>query len=201
MSCEISVPFKKPDDIKKAAERFLHKYHPEDTYPIPIEEIIEFQLGLDIIPIDGLHRVIETDGFISSDLTSISVEEYIYKNRPGRYRFTLAHEIGHLVLHGHIYEQCGFKTISECKKFIENFPEKEYSWLEWQANEFAGLMLVPSHHLKRRLSYHTKQLKSLSIKNEDVILDRAVEFLSKDFIVSRDVIRRRLSRESDKQNQ
>jgi Zn-dependent peptidase ImmA (M78 family) len=201
LSCKISVPFKNPDDIKKAAERFLHKYHPEDIYPIPIEEIIEFQLRLNIIPIDGLHNIIDTDGFVSSDLTSISVEEYIYKNRPGRYRFTLAHEIGHLVLHEHIYEQCEFDTMGEWKKFIKNFPEKEYSWLEWQANEFAGLVLVPSHHLKKRLSYHTKQLKALSIKDEYVILDRVVELLSKDFVVSRDVIRRRLHREFDKQNQ
>ena len=196
MSCKISVPYKDHNYIKKEAEKFLQKYHPKDTYPIPIEDIIELQMGLDIIPIDGLHEIIDTDGFISADLTSISVEGYMYKNRAGRYRFTLAHEIGHLVLHDNIYKQCKFNKMDEWKEFIENFPEKEYSWLEWQANEFAGLVLVPSHHLKRRLSYHVKQLKALKIENDDVILDRAIEFLSKDFIVSAEVIRRRLSRET-----
>ena len=199
MSCKVSVPFKNHSHIKRAAEKFLQKHHPEDTYPIPIEDIIEFQLGLDIIPLDGLHRIIDTDGFISSDLKSISVEEYVYKNRAGRYRFTLAHEIGHLILHENVYSQCRFKTTREWKKFIENFPEKEYSWLEWQANEFAGLVLVPSHHLKKRLLYHIRQLKALKIENDEVILDRAIEFLSKDFVVSAEVIRRRLYKESNKQ--
>ena len=29
---------------------------------------MEFQFGIDIVPMPGLHRLIETDGFITSDL-------------------------------------------------------------------------------------------------------------------------------------
>jgi len=35
------------------------------------------------------------EGFISGDLNVIYVDELIYDQRPARYRFTLAHEIGH----------------------------------------------------------------------------------------------------------
>ena len=38
------------DEIEKAAQAFLKKYHPDNTLPIPIEEIIEFHLEIDIIP-------------------------------------------------------------------------------------------------------------------------------------------------------
>jgi hypothetical protein len=193
---DILVPFKNHDRIKRIASDFLHKYHPKDSYPIPIEDIIELQLGIDIIPIPGLHEVIGVDGFISSDLSNISVDEYVYLHRQGRYRFTLAHEVGHAVMHKGVYRHQEFNTTGEWKDFMENFPENEWSWLEWQANQFAGLVLVPGHHLEKRLKYHAKQIRALGIENEDVILDRIVELLAGDFIVSREVIQRRISKEA-----
>jgi hypothetical protein len=195
---EVLVPFKNHDHIKKIAADFLHKYHPKDSYPTPIEEIVEFKLGIDIIPIPGLHEIIEIDGFISSDLSNISVDEYVYKHRQSRYRFTLAHEVGHAIMHEGVYKHRGFNTTGDWKDFMETFPENEWSWLEWQANQFAGLVLVPSHHLEKRIKHHSKQIKALGIKNEAVTMDRIVELLARDFVVSRDVILRRISKESGK---
>ena len=166
---KVIVPFKNHDHIKKIAAEFLHKHHPKDTYPVPIEDIIELQLGIDIIPIPGLHEIIEIDGFISSDLSNISVDDYVYKHRQGRYRFTLAHEIGHAVMHEGVYKNHEFGTTSQWKDFMEAFPEKEWSWLEWQANQFAGLILVPGHHLQKRIKYYEKQIKAIGIENEDSI--------------------------------
>lgn len=192
MALCIKVPFKDHDHIEVVAKNFLRKNHNKDTYPVPIEEIVEFKLGLDIIPIPGLHKAFDIDGFLSSDRTSISIDESVYQSRPGRYRFTLAHEVGHFILHKDLYGGIFFKSVEEWKKFIEQFPEKEYSLFEWQAYEFAGLVLVPACHLDKRLKYHIKQIKALGIKNEVIILDRAIELVAKDFVVSQEVIRRRL---------
>jgi len=192
MAAFIKVPFKDHDNIETIANGFLQKNYSKEIYPIPIEEIVEFKLGLDIIPIPGLHKAFDIDGFLSSDRTSISIDESVYQSRPGRYRFTLAHEIGHFILHKDLYEENFFKSIEGWKKFIEQFPEKEYSLFEWQAYEFAGLVLVPTRHLDRRSKYRIKQIKALGIKNESVILDRTIELLAKDFVVSQEVIRRRL---------
>jgi len=196
LSFDITAPYKNHNYIAKAADRFLDKYHPKKSYPIPIEEIAEFKLRLDIIPIPGLHKAFDVDGFLSSDCKSISVDEGVYQSRPGRYRFTLAHEIGHLILHKDVYEEYKFKNVTEWKEFIEEFPEKEYSWFEWQAYEFAGLVLVPPVHLIKRVHYHTKVIESLGIKDKDVTNDRVIELLSEDFVVSREVIQRRLVREA-----
>ena len=198
MSAVIKVPFKNHDHINQAAQNFLKTYHPRDSYPTPIEEIIDLQLRIDVIPIPGLHKNYEIDGFLSSDLSSISVDMNVYESRQRRYRFTLAHEIGHRILHEDLYAQCKFKYTKEWKKFIKEFPEKEYSWFEWQANEFAGLVLVPCHHLAKRLHYHKKQIEALGVKDQGVIYDRIVELLSQDFVVSREVIQRRLKREFEK---
>lgn len=198
MVSEIKVPFINHEKVKNIAEDFLKKYHSKDTYPTPIEEIIDLKLKLDIIPVPGLHKLIEMDGFITSDLTNIYVEDYIYQNRHGRYRFTLAHEIGHFILHDNIYKQHKFNKIDEWKEFIDSIPEKERYWFEWQANEFAGLILVPGHHLERRLRYNIKLIKSIGIQNENVIFDQTVDLLARDFVVSKDVIRIRIDRESKK---
>ena len=192
MSFRIIVPFKTRAQLTGEAENFLQKYHPHNTYPIPIEEIIEFQLGLDIIPLPGLHKFFDIDGFLSADRAGISIDENVYQARPGRYRFTLAHEIGHFVLHRELYGQSDFRNVGDWKRFIESFPEREYSLFEWQAYEFAGHVLVPAHHLEKRIAYHRKQIRSMRIENEEIVMDRVTELLAQDFVVSREVIHRRI---------
>ena len=196
MAPSITAPFKDHEDIKKAAQHFLKVYHPQNNYPVPIEEIIEFGLNINIIPMPGLHDVLDTDGFLSSNLKDISVDEYIFLHRAGRYRFTLAHEIAHFTLHKNLYRQNNFTKIIEWKKFIEDFPEKQYHWFEWQANEFAGLVLVSPALLRERFTYQLKKIKSLNVKECDVIIEWVIELLTRDFEVSSEVIRIRLTKDS-----
>jgi hypothetical protein len=61
-----------------------------DRFPPPIEEIAEIKCGLDIIPLPGLRDLLEVDGFISSDLSCITVDQFVLERRLNRYRFTLA---------------------------------------------------------------------------------------------------------------
>jgi len=75
------------------------RLNPTRVIPVPIEEIAEFKLGVNIIPIPNLQKTFEVEGFISSDLQNIYVDQFILYERPTRYRFTLAHEIGHIFLH------------------------------------------------------------------------------------------------------
>lgn len=143
----ISVPVLNYDDIRVYAKKFLSKYNPSQKVPVPIEEIMEINFKIDIIPIPGLQQVLEIDGFTSSNLKEISVDEWMYKNRVNRYRFTLAHEIGHVILHKNIYDKYRFSSIDGYIKFIEELSEESLRWIEWQAYAFAGLVLVPSESL------------------------------------------------------
>jgi Zn-dependent peptidase ImmA (M78 family) len=63
----------------------------------------------------GLHTLIETDGFITSDLKEIYVDESVYTKWPNRYRFTLAHEVGHAILHRDLFRQRRFRSVREWK--------------------------------------------------------------------------------------
>jgi hypothetical protein len=50
---DLEVPIISYDYIKSAANTFLKEYHPNQNIPVPIEEIIEFQMKKDIIPLPG----------------------------------------------------------------------------------------------------------------------------------------------------
>ncbi|MBI1999774.1 MAG: hypothetical protein HYS69_00995, partial [candidate division NC10 bacterium] len=74
------------EGLRRRAGDFLRTHHPKGTIPIPIEEIVEFNYRIDIIPVPGLQEAFEVDGFISSDLKAITVDAFVYEHRPGRYR-------------------------------------------------------------------------------------------------------------------
>ena len=194
----IKAPIFSYDEIRNHADHFLKQYHPSMKIPIPIEEIAEFQMGLDIVPIPGLLRFFDVDGFTSGDLLNIYVDEFIYSDRLGRYRFTLAHEVGHIILHKEIYSKANFRNIKERKDFINSISEKDHGWLEYQAYSFGGLVLVPREHLIKRTEFYVNRIQEEDIslrENWDVAWDLIAARLAKDFEVSSDVIEKRLNKD------
>lgn len=195
----IDVPHHSYEQLRRRANDFLRTYHAKGTIPVPIEEIIEFTFRFDIVPVPGLHKSFEVDGFISSDLRTITVDEFVYESRPGRYRFTLAHELGHAILHKRVFQKARFSKASEWKRFVKEIDEETYGWLEWQAYAFAGLILVPSLPLKqsldqaRRLAIR-RGLSSSKIEN-DVARFVIAAWLAKRFDVSSQVIEKRLDKD------
>ena len=153
MSDQFKARWITTDEINSVVRKFLSSFDYSDSVPVPIEDIVELDLGMDIITIPGLkdnfHTVdLDIDGFISPDFRSITVDEYVEQKRRNRYRFTLAHEVGHMMLHGYVYEQYSFRTSEEWISIILNMPPRDREIVEWQANEFAGLILVPRRVLK-----------------------------------------------------
>ncbi|MBI5308776.1 MAG: ImmA/IrrE family metallo-endopeptidase [Planctomycetes bacterium] len=142
------------------------------------------------------------DGFTSSDLKNIFVDEFIYKSRPGRYRFTLAHEAGHVILHNDVYKKANFQNTQEWKEFINSIPYQAHRWLEYQAYSFGGLVLVPSEHLQRLADKHVKRIRKegLSLEeNWDFGWECIKAQLAKDFEVSTQSIERRLEKDEIKE--
>jgi len=156
---QLEVPFIPEDEIRLRAQDFLKKYYPSNIIPIDIERIVEFELGISIIPVAGLKLAFDIDGWISNDLKSITVDNYEYEKEINRCRFTIAHEVGHFVLHRKIFEQLEFLDIYGWKYFVNNFNPKQYSWLETQANIFAGHVLIPNEHIGERYKKVTDKVR------------------------------------------
>ena len=195
---EIQVPFLSHEDLRDAANGFLANYHPGGSIPVPIEEIVDLKLRLNVIPAPGLHRLLDTDGFLTSDLTDLWVDENIYLNYPGRYRFTLAHEVGHWLLHREIYRSRSFSTIKEWKQFVDSIPEEQHGWLEWQGYAFASLVLVPKGPLLDEARHCVARIRSQGIcleDNADFAWMQIAAFLAKRFEVSTAVVEKRLRKD------
>ncbi len=192
----IKVPFIKYDpDIKRIAAGFLVKHNKIKKIPVPIEEIAEFDFDINIIPLPGLMDILKIDGFMSSNLKELEVDDYIYNNRPTRYRFTIAHEIGHIVMHAGILKAGKIRKIDDYLRFMEEIPEIEYSKLEYQANAFAGLVLVPCESLYDDIDKHFFLVKKKwpdSVKDSRLMWEVLEGLLAKKYEVSPSVINKRI---------
>lgn len=149
----LPIPRLSYEALRGRADAVLGAHNPNHLIPVPIEQIVEFGFGLNIIPVPGLQTVHEVDAFTSRDLRTIIVDLAVFESRsPNRYRFSLAHELAHVVLHADVYAQIHFSSIAEWKRVILALPEPDREWLEWQAYNFAGLLLVPRESLTSTLA-------------------------------------------------
>lgn len=159
----MKVPFRSDDAIEKIAEGFLAEHCPEaleptPVIPTPIELIIEKKLGLDIVIFRGYRDRFGIDGSLSTDLTNITVDEHVFAKWPNRLHFTLAHEIGHYVLHQQELEELTADTPADWIQHILGTHQTDYRKMEIQANIFAGCILVPGNKLASALNAARRKL-------------------------------------------
>lgn len=156
---QLEVQFIPEDEIGLKAQDFLKKYNPSRIIPVDIERIVEFELGIPIIPVAGLKAAFDIDGWISKDLKTITIDLHEYDEVENRCRFTIAHEVGHFVLHKEIFEQLEFSDVDKWKDFVNKFDPKQYSWLEKQADIFAGHVLVPKENIEEKYKQATEKIR------------------------------------------
>lgn len=195
-------PYIDKRDIWKTAEEFRTNFWPQRELPIDIEGIIEKRLKLNIEPEHGLLEEFDVDAYLKRDLTGIVVDYKCYMDErfTNRLRFSLAHELGHLILHKDLYTQFPIDSLKEWKSFILNLPDREYGFIEYQANEFAGRVLVPKELLTSEVDKCIDQLEEAGLleylaTNPEAILSSISPSLCKPFGVSDKVIEIRVGRE------
>lgn len=197
----LEIPIYSYEDLRNKADEFLKTYNTSGDIPVPIEEIVEFNFSINIVPVLGLQREYEVEGFTSADLKNIYVDEYVYTDYINRYRFTLAHEIGHIVLHKSVFRAHNFSSIYEWKEFINSIPENDYRWLEYHGYAFAGLVLVPRETLIKYTKAFVDNIKGegISLKdNWDFAWELITAHLGKIFQVSSSVVEKRLEKDGIK---
>ena len=191
------APYISPEQIENKAAEFLREFHPDNCIPIPIEFIIEGQLGMNIVPIPGLKRGFSIEAFLSKNLLEICVDEHTYSTSENRYRFSLAHELGHKILRSSVWEQLGqFQSIKEWRDIRSaEIPENEYGYLEFHASSFAGMILAPTEPLLLEFENCVSMAKKAGVDISDPRVggrDNVETFIGKKFQLSSAVIHRRL---------
>ncbi|MEA2040617.1 MAG: ImmA/IrrE family metallo-endopeptidase [Thermodesulfobacteriota bacterium] len=190
------------ENLWQAVSSFRKRYWPEDTLPVDMEKIVEQRLRLNIEPIHSLLDELDVDAFLKLDLSGIVVDYdcFMQERFQNRIRFSFAHEVGHYVLHKDIYEKFPFTRPEEWKNSVLNMADKEYRNFEWQANEFAGRLLVPRERLIVEVKKIYKIIEDSGIQqylsdDPGAVLSRVSPVLCKPFGVSENVIERRVERE------
>ncbi len=193
------IPFISYADIRTQADTLRQRLTTPKAIPVDPEIVIESVLGLHIRTIRGL-REEEIDAYLTSDFSSVVVdwEDYMEGRFPNRFRFSLAHEAGHVILHSGYHNRAAYDSSDGWVRYTQELAEDDWLRLEWQANEFAGRLLVPPEVLNSEFRSAVDPIvqegRNLAQLTEQE-LDHVCGIISGRFAVSAAVIRIRLSRE------
>jgi hypothetical protein len=202
-SQSFKVPFITPEQVWAKADYVRSISWPSNKVPIEIEEVLWY-FKLQIDPIASLKGEGDVDALLTGDLTRIIVDmdEYMNDRMLNRMRFSIAHELGHFILHKNIYQSIKHTSIQEWIKFVQCIPEDQYAYIEQQAYEFAGRLLVPTDRLKQELHQAYKKAKKAGFIDWEKSGDAAREYIASSicrvFGVSSAVIEKRIIREQHK---
>ncbi len=199
---ELRPPILTKEKIWEEVENFRQRHiNPPDTVPVPIDDIIEFELNIQPQPIPHLLEKYDIDGFLSGNLKVLYIDQNIYENprQENRRRFTYAHEAGHLWLHRKQIEECHFKDPSDWIEFRNEMPEDDLKWFEYQGYEFAGRLLVPRDSLVQELNRMSdlvmKYRTGFPDSDDELLVEYLAGYVNSVFCVSEDVIYRRIKSE------
>jgi len=167
--------------VWEAVETFRRLYLIEavDSLPVDVFSVVELKLRLDVIPFDDLATKFRIDAALTQDFSGIYVdaESYILWERgpvwkQNRLRFTVAHEIGHWVLHRDYAVGVKFTSFEQFARHFKGEDPARY-WLEQEANEFAGRLLVPVERLREMFDHFAHQIGPIMpdwLRSEDLRL-------------------------------
>lgn len=193
------VPPYTDDVIRRMAEECLREHHPENTIPVPIEEIVEIKFKMDVVPMNSLRARHDIDGYIARDAQTIYVDgEVCSRQNPSRLRFTLAHELAHIRLHPRVFVAAKYDDVEGWIEFVQSIPAYQLTKIESQARTMAGYLLVPRDHFQREYAAIANLLteKGFDITNmNNAVFSRVLAKLGDVFKVSSSVIARQGARE------
>ncbi|MBL3677228.1 MAG: ImmA/IrrE family metallo-endopeptidase [Alphaproteobacteria bacterium] len=160
------VPYIPPQKIEREAAHILEQSELTigrlDGLETPIEEIIEIHLGLSYEP--ELFSDQDILGYLDIQSNAVRVNENLDPSynpgQEGRFRFTLAHEVGHNTLHRYLAEEVlaqhslfatpgGERDVRFCRS------SNEKARIEQQADAFAAALLMPAPKMRQAMARYT----------------------------------------------
>lgn len=196
---KLPIPYLTYPEIGKRAQEFLCQYHPSFELPIPVERIIDVKMGLDIVPFPNLYRDFGLSGYLSRDRTAIFVDQLQSEQYEEKFRYTLAHELGHYVLHESCYKNLSFRLPDEYVDWRESIAPEDVSWFETHGDWFAGHVLVPTRQLEevcRTMAVEYHEILTQFQENPEDFWSYASNEIANAFEVNPPVVEIRIKKES-----
>ncbi len=194
------VPWLRDENIEAEAETLFalwQKAHGEVSEPpVPVDEMIELQLNLryEIDDLQKRFRHGDVLGAIWFKEQLIRVDRSLdpveHPRMLGRYRFTLAHEIGHWQLHRKVFlrdeTQMSLTSAADAPAFVCRSTDQARE--EVQANMFAAFLLMPRDLIRRAW------IKWRGTDDVVCVLDLAAPTLSRSVKAQQDAAMQRFSK-------
>jgi IrrE N-terminal-like domain len=144
----------KPATAAQALLRdFEQRYDADEAPPVPVERVASSLLGLFIDEADDIRSLPgapSDQGRLSGMLDPAGMVVWVDRGEarrsPGRRRFTIAHEIGHLILHVPTSKEVFYDRPTDIREIDEGSPSEKLPELrkrEREANVFARELLMP----------------------------------------------------------
>ena len=193
------VPTYKPWDIERIAQAFLSKYWTPGEQWVDVETIIERDLNV-LIDYTACSRL-TTEGAIAwrkgDRRFVILVSEALADRYPNRYRFTLAQETSHLLLHKDLLES--IITAEQALDLHSSLTAQQYHELESAADLCASALLMPQHQFRAAAHdayelWFERMRSSVGKVIPDLVLKRVIDDLAKVYRVSFQAAKIRLQR-------
>jgi Zn-dependent peptidase ImmA (M78 family) len=149
------------------AESFRTRYLAEKRTELPVDvfSLVELTLQMDVIPFDDLFPKYRVDAALTPDFKGMYVdaESYVlWEKGPvwkqNRLRFTVAHELGHYVLHREFAASVKFASFDHFARHFKGEDAARFG-MEQEANEFAGRLLVPVERLREHFDAFATQIR------------------------------------------
>ncbi|OHB45938.1 MAG: hypothetical protein A2Y13_05290 [Planctomycetes bacterium GWC2_45_44] len=150
----MKIKYLRESQIETAAFNLLvaygQKYGEISKPPIPVDAILESHLCLNF-SFDDLPKLFNKPDVLGATWVKkrkICIDQSLdpteHPSAEGRFRFTVAHELGHWILHkSQIEEVSGGLFETDTKPSIVCRTQSAKEPIEWQADAFAGFLLMP----------------------------------------------------------
>ena len=171
---------------RKALEVLKLAYPDGIEVPIDIDFVAQgTSLVDDIVPANDLERKFDASAVIvykADSRIDILVDDETYRVRSGRGRFSIAHELGHVVLHRVLWEQC--RTIEDVMEMYDR-ARKNHDHIERSANKFAEYILMPEKRLLNDAStIYEEIVRRFGFDSPEAIQSNLVSTLARRYKVS-----------------
>lgn len=133
-------------NVQQQANELLAKAGVVGEIPVPVEKIVEY-LGFECHSFEPDAKTIDIAGAVNHRNKKIFINK---SDSPKKQRFTVAHEIGHIVLHG------------AQEDYIDYRRNNSTNPKEREAESFAGCLLMPSDIFSYQWKLLTSDINKLS---------------------------------------
>jgi Zn-dependent peptidase ImmA (M78 family) len=200
----MKISFLKNEEIWRAADEFRESVALEgvNVPPIDVLYIVDVVMRFDLVDLEDLFADLRMDAAILPAEKTIFVDRdalhgWEKKHRwiEQRLRFSVAHELGHLVLHKDYMNEVSFRSRAEFKSWV--LQQRSDQTAVIQADEFAGRFLVNRDLLLQEYDAYTKRAAAADSAWHEIegMREHVARKLAPRFGVNHQVIETRLQRE------